>query len=35
MGQQSEWPVSWALGLQGFGLTGELHLLFELYWFVF
>ena len=30
MGQQSGWPVSWALGLQGFGLKGELHLLFEI-----
>ena len=30
MGQQSRWPVSWALGLQGFGLKGELHLLFEI-----
>ena len=30
MGQQSGRPVSWALGLQGFGLKGELHLLFEI-----
>ena len=28
MGQQNGKPVSRALGLQGFGLTGELHLLF-------
>ena len=30
MGQQSGRPVSWALGLQGFGLKGELYLLFEI-----
>ena len=30
MGQQSRRPLSWALGLQGFGLKGELHLLFEI-----